>query len=377
MVRTASLARTVPSTGPSASAHWPATEQRDSDGNVPSSYFYPELPPREIFVDARSGETSTINNQEVTSSVSTFNQDNKGDNDDEKHHKARFFTFEGLTPVSTVEDSREDLGGRNEVSPVPGPSTNQEPCDVREAPAPLTAAPPNVSPPVRCWSMPEETPFDEDPIVVSPRVLPQSCPNAAAPSAAPFTQSSNEMSTKSEPPLPSRLGTVSDVSADTPPHAVADEAPQPTPIDPAEMHHEPSDEPCKPALASDVALATVMTPVADAAVVLSTTPTENASPAVVVAPFTTQRNPSSLLDEDDDDDDGIVAVANDDVKEDNCEIVVAPTDELIEDRRVVESLLRDAETGAADGGCDVDICKHVLNSSNDLCTGFSNLLPTR
>jgi hypothetical protein len=376
MVRTASLARTVPSTGPAASAHRPATEQRDSEGNVQESYFYPELPPREIFVDARSGDTSTTsNNQQVTSSVSTFNQD-KGDNDDEKHHKARFFTFEGLTPVSTVEDSREDLGGRNEVSALPGPVGNQEPCEVREAPAPWTAAQAIVSPPVRCSSMPEETPFDEDPIVVSPRLLPQSCPNAAAPSSAPVAQSSNTMSTKSEPPVPSRLGTVSDVSADTPPHATADEAPQPTPLDSAEMHHQPSDEPCQPASVSDVALATGIAPVADAAVVPSTTPAENAAPAVV-APFTTQRNPSSLLDEDDDDDDGIVAIANDDVKESDCEIVVAPTDELIEDRRVVESLLRDAETGAADGGCDVDICKHVLNSSNDLCTGFSNLLPTR
>jgi hypothetical protein len=404
MVRTDLLANVA--TG-SASAHRQAIDQRDSEGNNPS-YFYPELPPREIFVNSRSGdESASSNNKQVSSSVSTLNQLDK---DSQHDGKARFFTFEGLTPVSTVEDSREDhhhgdnhvfLIGNDGISPPPG--NNQEASEDREAPStpvvPAAAAEPNIGPHVNCWSLEgEETPFDEDPVVASPTVQPQtSHPNStgtrevsSAAAAAPVMEASTgKFWTESEPPVPSRLGTLSDVSADTAtPKAAAAAAVVEFPVEPAVLAVTPEsvqptrEEPVVAAAASDPAAVAnepavvVVPPIPDAAIVVPPTPTTTSSPppptavAAAVPAFTAQRNPSSLLDDDDDDDDGVIA------KEDYIEVVVAPTDELIEDRRVLESLLRDAETTSSGGeGCDVDICKHVLNSSNDICNGFSSLLP--
>lgn len=273
--------------------------------------------------------------QEVTSSISTTHNEKDSFDGEKLTPKARFFTFEGLTPVSTVDDSREDRpddAGR-EVSPLPRLSEHPE-----DRVQPVLSTPDGADEPPkrRCWSLTlEDAPFDEDPILTSHDV-PQSCPNAVmAVKATPVKR----MAPVDESPSSSdRVETPSDVSETSIGEKALPNSADASPIldEPAEALPTPDD------------------------------PTEVLPSSKDGAPASTKTMPSSLLDDDaeEEDDDGIVV-------KDYEAIIMAPTDEL-EDRKMIEStILMEAE--AADG-CDVDICTHLVNSSNDICQSFSKLV---
>lgn len=272
----------------------------------------------------------SIVNQAEAASVSTIKIDKESFDSEKLPPKARYFTFEGLTPVSTVDDSREDRpdnAGR-EVSPLPRLKEHSEDRIQPGQPSPDDSDAPQKR---RCWSLTlEEAPFDEDPIISPQHNVPRSCPNAFLPvKATPVRRMAPVDETP--PTRPETPSDVTDTSLDQKAVAVEPAIVSPTP-----------DAPVEPL------------PVPEDTVEIPQTP-----------PATTKTMPSSLLDEaEEDDDEGLAAKFNE-------EIVMAPSDE-IEDRKMIESnILREADVTE---GCDVDICKHLVNSSNDICQGFSKFL---